>query len=147
MLFAKWHPFWWCLNTVYSRYIVVGGVQAMVPRYNWERDISGDCHDTAGLLHGTFVSWWYLPRIWPSVTDMQHYYHARYPTDDWHLAYVSQNQLGLPRKLPHLLTTSFVMVISMITGSSLEYFIRIYLIIFQFSISWYQSQTKWNLFH
>ena len=35
-----------------------------------------------------FVSWWYLPRIWPSVTDMQHYYHARYPADDWHLAYM-----------------------------------------------------------
>ena len=36
----------------------------------------------------TFVSWWFLFRIWPSVTDMQHYYHARYPTDDWHLAYM-----------------------------------------------------------
>ena len=23
-----------------------------------------------------------------SVTDMQHYYHARYPTDNWHLAYM-----------------------------------------------------------
>ena len=44
--------------------------------------------DMAGLLRGTFVSWWYLPRIWPSVTDMQYYYHARYPTDDWHLAYM-----------------------------------------------------------
>ena len=45
--------------------------------------------DMAGLLHGTFVSWWYLPRIWPSVTDIQHYYHGRYPpTDDWHLAYM-----------------------------------------------------------
>ena len=44
--------------------------------------------DMAGLFRGTFVSWWYLPRIWPSVTDMQHYYHARYPTDDWHLAYM-----------------------------------------------------------
>ena len=44
--------------------------------------------DMAGLLGGTFVSWWYLPRIWPSVTDMQYYYHARYPTDDWHLAYM-----------------------------------------------------------
>ena len=44
--------------------------------------------DIAGLLRWTFVSWWYLPRIWPSVTDMQHYYHARYPTDDWHLAYM-----------------------------------------------------------
>ena len=44
--------------------------------------------DMAGLLHGTFVSWWYLPRIWPSVIDMQYYYHARYPTDDWHLAYM-----------------------------------------------------------
>ena len=44
--------------------------------------------DMARLLRGTFVSWWYLPRIWPSVTDMQHYYHARYPTDDWHLAYM-----------------------------------------------------------
>ena len=30
----------------------------------------------------------YLPRIWPFVTDMQHYYHARYPPDDWHLAYM-----------------------------------------------------------
>ena len=45
------------------------------------------CH-MAGLLRGTFVSWWYLFRIWHSVTDMQHYYHARYPTDDWHLAYM-----------------------------------------------------------
>ena len=44
--------------------------------------------DMAGLLRGTFVSWWFLPRIWPSVTDMQHYYHARYPTDDWHLAHM-----------------------------------------------------------
>ena len=46
-----------------------------------------DC-DMAGLLRGTFVSLWYLPRIWPSFTDMQHYCHARYPTDDWHLAYM-----------------------------------------------------------
>ena len=37
---------------------------------------------------GWIMSWWYLPRIWPSVTDMQHYYHAGYPTDDWHLAYM-----------------------------------------------------------
>ena len=44
--------------------------------------------DMAGLLHGTFVSWRYLPWIWPPVTDIQHYYHARYPTDDWHLAYM-----------------------------------------------------------
>ena len=44
--------------------------------------------DMVGLLRGTFVSWWYLPCIWPSVTDMQHYYHVRYPTDDWHLAYM-----------------------------------------------------------
>ena len=44
--------------------------------------------DMAGLLRGTFVSRWYLPRIWPSVTDMQYNYHARYPTDDWHLAYM-----------------------------------------------------------
>ena len=42
----------------------------------------------AGLFRGTFVSWWYMPRICPSVTGMQLYYHARYPTDDWHLAYV-----------------------------------------------------------
>ena len=41
-----------------------------------------------GLLRGTFVSWWYLPRIWPFVTDMQQHYHARYPSDDWHLAYM-----------------------------------------------------------
>ena len=44
--------------------------------------------DMVGLLRGTFVSWWYLPRIWPFVTDTQYYYHARYPTDDWHLAYM-----------------------------------------------------------
>ena len=44
--------------------------------------------DMARLLRGTFVSWWYLPRIWPFVTDMQHYCHARYPTDDWHLAFM-----------------------------------------------------------
>ena len=44
--------------------------------------------DMAELLRGTFVSWWYLLRILPSVTDMQYYYHARYPTDDWHLAYM-----------------------------------------------------------
>ena len=41
----------------------------------------------AWLLRGAFVSWWYLPRIYPSVIDMQHYYHARYPTD-WDLAYM-----------------------------------------------------------
>ena len=44
--------------------------------------------DLAGLLRGTFVSRWHLPRIWPSVTDMQDYYHARYPTDDWRLRYM-----------------------------------------------------------
>ena len=44
--------------------------------------------DMAGLIRGTFVSWCYLPRIGPSVTDMQHYYHAGYPTDDCHLAYM-----------------------------------------------------------
>ena len=44
--------------------------------------------DVAGLLHGTFVSWWYLPRVWSSVTDMQYYYYAKYPTDDRHLAYM-----------------------------------------------------------
>ena len=38
--------------------------------------------------NGWIMSWWHLPRIWPSVTDMQHYCHARYPTDDWHLAYM-----------------------------------------------------------
>ena len=42
--------------------------------------------DMAGLYRGTFVSCWYLPRICPPVTDMRHYYQARYPTDDWHLA-------------------------------------------------------------
>ena len=37
------------------------------------------------LLRGTSVSW-FLPRTWSPVTDMQHYYLARYPNDDWHLA-------------------------------------------------------------
>ena len=40
---------------VYSRYISVGGVQAMVPRYKWERDISGICYHEPGL--GTFANW------------------------------------------------------------------------------------------
>ena len=63
-----------------------------------------------------------LPKTLQMLCTLTHYYH------------VSQNQLGLPRKLPHLLTTSFVMVILMITGSSLDYFIPIYQIIFQFFI-------------
>ena len=42
--------------------------------------------DMAGLLHGAFLSWWYLSRIWSSVTDMQHCYHVTYYADDWHLA-------------------------------------------------------------
>ena len=33
------------VNTVHSRYIALGGVQARVPRYKWERDISGVCHE------------------------------------------------------------------------------------------------------
>ena len=41
-----------------------------------------------GLLRGASLSMWYLPRIWPSVTDMQHNYDARYPSDNWHLAYM-----------------------------------------------------------
>ena len=28
------------------------------------------------------------PQIWLPVTDMQHYYHTWYPTDDWQLAYM-----------------------------------------------------------
>ena len=32
-------------HTVHSQYIAVGVVQAMVPRYKWERDISGVCHE------------------------------------------------------------------------------------------------------
>ena len=49
--------------TVQARYIAVGGVQAMVPRYKWERDISGVCHEPkSGSIfqrvvseNGTFV--------------------------------------------------------------------------------------------
>ena len=33
------------LNTVLARYIAVGGVHGKVPRYKWECDISGDCHE------------------------------------------------------------------------------------------------------
>ena len=69
--------------------------------------------DMAGLLRGTFVSWWYLPRFWPSVTDMQHYNHARYPTDDWHLAcmfspgYFLSVEVYLVGVLPHSVSTSW----------------------------------------
>ena len=64
----------------------------------------------AGLLREIFVSWWYLPRIWPSVTDMQYYYHARHPTDDWHLAYMSplvyfSVEVSLKGVFPHSVNT------------------------------------------
>ena len=66
--------------------------------------------DMAGLLRGTFVSWWYLPRIWPSVTDMQLYYLAKYPTDDWHLAYMFSlayfsDEVCLVGVFPHSVST------------------------------------------
>ena len=66
--------------------------------------------DMAGLLRATFVSWWYLHRIWPSVTDMQHYYNARYPTDDWHLAYMFllvyfSVEMCLEGVFPHTIST------------------------------------------
>ena len=38
------------------------------------------------LLRGTSMSWCFLSRTWSPVTDLQHYYLARYLTDDWHLA-------------------------------------------------------------
>ena len=42
---------------MYSRYIAVGGVQAIVPRYKWERDISGDCHEPkSGSIFQCIVS-------------------------------------------------------------------------------------------
>ena len=44
--------------------------------------------DMVRLFRGTFVSWCYLPHIWPPVTYMQQYYHATYPTDDGHIAYM-----------------------------------------------------------
>ena len=58
----------------------------------------------------TFVSWWYLPRICPFITDMQYYYHARYPTDDWHLAYMLSLvyfpvEVCLEGVLPHSVST------------------------------------------
>ena len=34
------------------------------------------------------LSWWFLPRIWSPVTDMQQLHFAKYPTDDWHQANV-----------------------------------------------------------
>ena len=50
--------------------------------------VFGGIMEIIRLFRGTFVSQWYLSRICPSVTEIQHYYHARYPTDDWHLAYM-----------------------------------------------------------
>ena len=72
-----WVKRWHCLGLGYETMVCA----VCLSIFLWIRDM-------ARLLRGTFVSWWYLPRIWPSVTDMQHYYHARYPTDDWHLAYM-----------------------------------------------------------
>ena len=42
------------------------------------------------LWYGRIASWGIrilvvLPRIWPPVTDMQQYYFASDPIDDWHL--------------------------------------------------------------
>ena len=57
--------------------------------------------DMAGLLRGTFVSWWYWPRICPPVTDMQHYHHVRYPADYWHLACMFPVEVCLVGVFPH----------------------------------------------
>ena len=37
---------------------------------------------------GHFMSWWFLPRIWSSVTWHAASLFGRYPTDEWHLANV-----------------------------------------------------------
>ena len=47
---------------------------------------------------------------WPTVTEMQHYYHARYPTDDWHIAYMFSLvyfsvEVCLEGVLPHPVST------------------------------------------
>ena len=50
--------------------------------YSYEFVIWPDCflgHSCPGGI---------CPESGPLVTDMQHYYHARSPTDDWHLAYM-----------------------------------------------------------
>ena len=67
------------------------------------------------LWYGRIASWdivslWYLPRIGPSVTDMQHYYHARYPTNDWHLACIFSSvyfsvEVCLEGVFPHSVST------------------------------------------
>ena len=75
---------WYCINDIlFNEYIHVDLLagHSTIMKMTWICDM-------ARLLRGTFVSWWYLPRIWPFVTDMRHYYHARCPTDDWHLAYM-----------------------------------------------------------
>ena len=75
---------WWLANICLSNGFVLGGnngIRCMSSFLLWICDM-------AGLLLGTFVSWWYLPLIWSSVTGMPHYYHARHQTDDWQPAYI-----------------------------------------------------------
>ena len=62
---------------------------------SWNNDDGVRCmsfYILLNLWYGRIASWdirvlVVFARIWPSATDMQHYYHARYPTDDWHLTY------------------------------------------------------------
>ena len=57
IIFGNIHPLnALVLSTVYSRYIAVVGVQAMIPQYKWERDI-----------HDDVIKWKHFPCYWPFV--------------------------------------------------------------------------------
>ena len=91
-------PLWWLREYTLWLIIIIKSEVWIIIRCLWlchETMVCTVClsiflwiRDITILLRGTFVYWRYLPRIWPFVTDMQHYYHARYSTDDWHLANV-----------------------------------------------------------
>ena len=91
-------PLWWLKGYILRLIIIIKSEICTITQYiglDHETMVCAVCLSIflwisymTGLLRGSFVAWWYLPRIWPSVTDMQHNYHVRYPTDDWHLAYM-----------------------------------------------------------
>ena len=99
------------MNPVHIHFVLLSSSIGSMSNYplfmvrSWNNMVRGVClsiflwiRDTARLLLGTSVSWWYLPQMWASVTDMQNNYHARYPTDYWHLAFMFSLVYFFPSK-------------------------------------------------
>ena len=72
----------WSSQSSCSYYVLLSTISLRMPSLVRFDSLRHVVRHLVHPYHDTFMSWWYLPRTWPSVTDMQYYYHARYPTDD-----------------------------------------------------------------